>query len=161
MTSIPRGGEDMGSQVDIYSHTDACIHSNQGVWPEVGWLGQTHNATQRHPCFHQLCIGGRADMDSQVDINSCTDACTHSNQGVWPDAGRLGHTHSDTQGHPGFCVNILRGWANMGSQMVINTCPDAYTHSKQGVGTQAGWPGTHTQCQTWAPSFPCNSKWSW
>ena len=46
------GGADMGSQVDINSCTDACTHSNQGVWPEVGWLGQTHNATERHPYFH-------------------------------------------------------------------------------------------------------------
>ena len=32
----------------------------------------------------KLCIGGGADMGSQMDINSCTDACTHSNQHVWP-----------------------------------------------------------------------------
>ena len=41
---------------------------------------------------------GGADMGSQVDINSCTDACTHFNQGVWPEVGWLGHTHHDTQG---------------------------------------------------------------
>ena len=44
---------DMGSQVDINSCTDACTHSNQDMCPEVGWLWQTHNATQRYLCFYQ------------------------------------------------------------------------------------------------------------
>ena len=39
----------------------------------------------------KLCMQGGADMGSQVDINSCTDACTHSKQGVVPHAGSLGH----------------------------------------------------------------------
>ena len=30
----------------------------------------------------KLCIGSGADMHSQMDINSYTDACTHSNQVV-------------------------------------------------------------------------------
>ena len=30
----------------------------------------------------KLCIGGGAYRGSKVDINSCTDACKHSNQGV-------------------------------------------------------------------------------
>ena len=29
----------------------------------------------------KLCIGSGPDISSQVDINSCTDACTHSKQG--------------------------------------------------------------------------------
>ena len=56
----------------------------------------------------------KADMGSQVDINSCTDACTHSNQGFWPTAGWLGHTQWHT-GHWGFHVTIHRGWAKVGS----------------------------------------------
>ena len=74
----------MGSPVDINSCTDACTHSNQGMCPEVGWLWQPHNAPQGHPCFHQTMHGGGGNKGSQVDINSCTDAFTHSNQGVWP-----------------------------------------------------------------------------
>ena len=30
----------------------------------------------------KLCIGGGPDIDRKVDINLCTDACTHSKQGV-------------------------------------------------------------------------------
>ena len=30
----------------------------------------------------KVCIVAGPDEDSQVDINSCTDACTHSKQGV-------------------------------------------------------------------------------
>ena len=37
--------------------------------------------------------GHKADMGSQVDISTCTDACTHSNQGVGPEVGLLEHTH--------------------------------------------------------------------
>ena len=32
----------------------------------------------------KLCIGGGADMGSQVDINLCTDACIHPTQGMGP-----------------------------------------------------------------------------
>ena len=98
-----RGGADIGNQVDIHSGTDACTHSSQGVWPEAGWLAaHTHTL----PCrgIHvsiKLCIRGGVDMGSQVDINSCTDACIHSNHGVGPEAGWLGHTHTHTHSHKG------------------------------------------------------------
>ena len=86
-------GAYMGSQVDINSCTDAWKYSKQGVGTEMRWLGHKHTATHGHPCFHQTMHRGGEDMGSQMDINSCTDACTHSNQGVWPEAGWLGHTH--------------------------------------------------------------------
>ena len=53
-------------------------------------------------------------MGSQVDINTCTDACTHSNQGVGPELGSLRHSHSPTQGHPGFHITMHRGWSRHG-----------------------------------------------
>ena len=31
-----RGGEEVGSQVDMYTCSHACIHSYQGVGPEEG-----------------------------------------------------------------------------------------------------------------------------
>ena len=48
-------------------------------------------------------------MGSQEDINSCTDACTHSNQGVGTEMGSLRHNHSLTQGHPGLHITIQKG----------------------------------------------------
>ena len=36
-------------------------------------------------------------MESQVDINTCTDTCTHSKQGVGTEVEWLQHTHSATQ----------------------------------------------------------------
>ena len=42
----------MESQVNIYTCTDACTHSNQGVGTEVEWLEHTQSTTQRNPCFH-------------------------------------------------------------------------------------------------------------
>ena len=35
----------MGSQVDINTGADACVHAKEGVGLEVGWLEQTHSAT--------------------------------------------------------------------------------------------------------------------
>ena len=43
-------------------------------------------------------------MGCQVDINTCTDACTHSNQGMGTEVGSLRHNHSAGQGYPGFHV---------------------------------------------------------
>ena len=56
----------------------------------------------------KLCIGCGPDIVRKVDINLCTDACTHSKQGVGTQAGSLGHKHSNTQVHPTFHVTIHR-----------------------------------------------------
>ena len=47
-------------------------------------------------------------MGSQVDTYTCTDACTHSKQGVRTEMRSLGHKHSATQGHPCFHVTMQR-----------------------------------------------------
>ena len=39
----------------------------------------THRGTQ---VSMKLCIGKGADNSSQVDVTTCTDVCTHSNQGA-------------------------------------------------------------------------------
>ena len=54
-------------------------------------------------------------MVSQVDINSCTDACTHSKQGVGTEMRYLGHKHTAIQGHPGFHQTVHRGGPDVGS----------------------------------------------
>ena len=48
-------------------------------------------------------------MGIYVDINTCTDACTHSNQAVGTKMRWLGHKHTDIQGHPGFHQTMHRG----------------------------------------------------
>ena len=73
-------------------------------------------------------------MDSQVDINSCTNECTHSKQGVkmrW-----LGHKQT--------AILCIRSGPDLGSQVHIITCTDACTHSKQSEGTNEV-TGTQTQ----------------
>ena len=77
-----RGGADMGSLVDMCTCTDACTHSKQGMGTEVGWLRHNHSATQGHQGFHITIQRGEADMVSLVDMYTCTDACTHFNQGM-------------------------------------------------------------------------------
>ena len=47
----------------------------------------THTATQGHQGFHITIQRSEADMVSQVDMYTCTDACTHFNQGVGPLVG--------------------------------------------------------------------------
>ena len=60
------------------------------------------------------CTRGGADMGSLVDMYTCTDACTHSKQGVGIEVGWLRHNHSATQGHQGFHTTIQRGWSRHG-----------------------------------------------
>ena len=75
-------------------------------------------------------------MGSQVDKNSCTDACTHSKKGVGPQAGDWDTctvTNRGTQVSIKLCIGAE---PNMGSQMDINSCTNACTHSKQGVRTE-------------------------
>ena len=58
----------------------------------------------KHTVTHtgtQVSIGALANMGRHVSIKTYTDACTHSKQGVWPEVGWLGHTHTASQGHPG------------------------------------------------------------
>ena len=42
----------------------------------------TCTATQGHASFHITIQKSEADMVSQVDMYTCTDACTHFNQGM-------------------------------------------------------------------------------
>ena len=42
----------MGSQVDMYTCTDACASLNQGVGLAAGSMGNTHSAIHGHPGFH-------------------------------------------------------------------------------------------------------------
>ena len=62
----------------------------------------------------KLCKGCGPDIDSQVDINLCTDACTHSKQGVGTQAEVTGtQTHCHT-GTPSFHQTMHRGWTRYG-----------------------------------------------
>ena len=73
------------------------IHILNKVWDhnEDDW--DTHAVTHRGTQVSmKLCIGVGQDMASQVDINTCTDAYTHSKQGVGTEMRQLGHEHRDT-----------------------------------------------------------------
>ena len=66
---------------------------------------------------------------------------------VWYQKWADWYAHCATQGELMFLCNYPKvGQAKMGSQMYINTCTDAYTHSKQGVGTEMG--DIHTNSAT-------------
>ena len=65
----------------MYTCTDACTHSKQGVGPEEDDCN-IHTLPSRGNHVPCNCIGDGADMESHMDITTCTDAGTHSKQGV-------------------------------------------------------------------------------
>ena len=87
----------MVSQMDMYSCLDACTHFNQGEGPQAGLLGDTCCAHMGTHVSMKVSTGGLANMGSQVDIITCSDACTHSKQGVGTEVV----TGKQTQCHTG------------------------------------------------------------
>ena len=110
-------GADMGSQVHINACTDDCTHSKQGVGTKLGDWDTNTLAYRDTQVSIKLCIQGGADMGSQDDLNSCTDACTHSKQVVGTEMRWPGHIHTDIQGYPGFHQTMHR---------------ECYTHQQAG-----------------------------
>ena len=57
----------------MYTCTDACAHSDQGVGPQEGWLGHTWKQDRViHICVQLSNVCG-ADVGSKVDMHTCTD----------------------------------------------------------------------------------------
>ena len=138
------GGPGISSQVYINSCTDVCTHSKQGVGPQPGWKEQQtkwHTGAPNFPCNYP--IGGGPDMGCKVDINSCTDACTHSKQGVATEMRWLGHKHTPYRGTQVFIKLCIWGGPDVDSQVDIKSCTHACTHSKQD-GTTSRVTGKHT-----------------
>ena len=138
----------MGSKDDLNSGTDACTHSKQVVGTEMRWPGHnTHwyTGVPRFPSNYAYKAG--ADTWAvRMDLNACTDACTHSKQ----DSGntsRVTGTHTQwqiggTQVSMKLCIGNATHISRQGDK---NSCTDTCTHSKQGAGPQPGWLGhTHT-----------------
>ena len=91
-------------------------------------------------------------------MHTCTDACTHCNQGVGAERGSLAHANEVTQGHIYLYRTMQGGGAHVHSQVDMHKCTDEYTHtytthSNQGLGLQRGRMGTHIQGQIAANSF--------
>ena len=92
------------------------IHILNKVWEQKWGDFNTNTVPYRGTLVSiKLCIVGGAVMRSQVDINTCTDACTHSKQGVGTEMRWLGHKDNSIQRHPGFHQSMHRGGADMGS----------------------------------------------
>ena len=77
-------------------------HQNGLNWPKLPqsapnkkWLGYWQEGWVWHTCgwykdtyvYMQLCKGDGTEIGNQVNMHTCTDACTHSNQGVEPKEG--------------------------------------------------------------------------
>ena len=87
-----RHGKSGGHKFHVLMHV--CIQNK--VWEQIWDDWNTHCATQGHLWFHVTLHRGQADMGTPMDTNICTDACTHSKQGVGTEIRWLGHKHSAT-----------------------------------------------------------------
>ena len=73
------------------------VHTLNKVWDHNQGDWDTHTVTHRGTQVSmKLCIGVGQDMASQVDINTCIAAYTHSKKGVGTEMRQLGQTHRDT-----------------------------------------------------------------
>ena len=62
------------------------IHILTKAWGQSDW--NTHTVQHRGTHVSMLvCKWGEADVQSWADITTCTDAYTHSEQGVGPQRG--------------------------------------------------------------------------
>ena len=70
------------------------VHILTKVWYQKreDWDMPAGSYRGTHVCM-QLCKGGGAEVGSQVDVHTCTNACTYSSQVVRLEEGRLGHAH--------------------------------------------------------------------
>ena len=69
------------------------VHTLNKLWDHKQGDLDTHTVTHRGTQGSmKVCTGVEPDMASQVDINTCTDAYTHSKQDVGTEMRQLGHT---------------------------------------------------------------------
>ena len=109
---IYKGGKAVTGSQWTCLHVLMYVNILTKVWNQKENAWHMHAGPDRgaHLCT-QLCIGGGAYMNSHVDMHTCTDACTHSNQGVAPDEGLM-------EMHIGLhvCMQLCKGSrADMGS----------------------------------------------
>ena len=64
-------GPGVGSQVDMHTWTNACIHPSQDVGPR--------GVQEICACLHASMLRGWQRI-CKVDIHPCTNTCTYSNQ---------------------------------------------------------------------------------
>ena len=141
----------MASQVDINTCTDAYTHSTQGVGTEMRQLGQAHSfhETMHRECYTHQQAGRQKFM--YWYMYTFETSCGNRN-GV---TGTQTHWYTGVPRFPSnYAYRVEQIWA---VRMDLNTCTDAWRHSKQGVKTQAGWLGHRTWDNTQGSQthFPC------
>ena len=105
-------GAEVKSQVDMHACPDVCSYSTSDVGQEDGLLGHTQGAGQMCTFLHTTMQRGGADVGSQVNMHTCTNACTHCK--VW------GQMWGDWDTYMGSCVHTClhstmeRGWCRYG-----------------------------------------------
>ena len=67
------------SQATMHKPTNACVHSNQGMYQERGEWNTCADHIGHTLFFMQLCKRGAAGVESQANMPKYTNDCTHSN----------------------------------------------------------------------------------
>ena len=92
-------------------------------------------------------------MGGQAHNSTCTDAFTHSNQGVLPEVEMTAkHTMPHSNIHVSMSLCTGDG-AEFRTQVGINTCTDAYTHSIQNERTDMRLMGQKPTATQGNPCF--------
>ena len=126
------------------------LEPSLGYWQE-GWLGCTSGATQGYTCLHATVQRGWSNVGTRVHMHTCTFACTHSHQGLWPEEKWLEHAYMATL-EPKFLL-----WSGVDMQAYTDAC----THSKQGVGPEEGWLRPACGVNIGHTCFHTIMQWGW
>ena len=158
--------------------TDTCIHPKEGVGLENGFIVTNTHCHTVSPMF--ACNYAKGVEQTREIRWTCIHVLIHVHiltkvwEQKWGDSGGTSiqsWDHHLEVGPPFRCWTSIwrwelqlemeppirsgRGESDIGSQVDINTCNDAWTHPYQGVGTEVGWLG-YTQCHSRVPMIPCN-----
>ena len=125
-TMCKGGGADLGSQVDMHTHTNECTHSYQGVRPDEWWLGHTCGPKKRHTYFCATVQSGWSRHGESVG-HAYTCWCIPILTKVWH------HMTGDWDMHKGLhrdahvCTQLCKGMEQTCGVRCIYMCWCMYT----------------------------------
>ena len=121
-------GPDMGSQENMH----ILMHRHNLTKIRAQEKDNRHTQMHGHISAHfcSTMQRGWSRCEESGGHTSCTNKCTHFNQGVGLDGA--------TWGCKGLCAAMLRGGADVVSQVDMHSCTGSCTNSNQGLGHAHG-----------------------
>ena len=136
-----------------YIHVLLHVHILTKVWDQK-WC-DCDKLTMPHIHCHvsmKVFKGSGGEMESKVDINWCTDACTHSKHSLGPEIGWLWQTYNATLGHPCLHETVQRVWSRYRQSGGHKSMYWWIYTFQNWCCTRSGMTATHT----FTPIFPCS-----